>query len=67
MADYIVYCLNEAGSIWRSEWIAAVNDADALAKARAMELPNGCEIWEKERFVSRVGAGSAERGRAAAS
>lgn len=54
MAKYIVYCFNRAGRIHRSEWIDANGDEDALDKARAMELPDGCEVWERERCVGTV-------------
>ena len=58
MAKYIVYCLNEAGKIWRSEWIDAPTDKDALAAAEALDLPHGCEVWKNDRCVGRVGDGS---------
>ena len=55
MAKYIVYCLNEAGNIWRSEWIEADSDKQAVAKATAQSFPHGCEVWDRDRFVGRVG------------
>ena len=58
MGKYIVYCLNEAGKIWRSEWIDADSDEEALAVARAMDQPNGCEVWDHDRCVGKVGTGS---------
>lgn len=54
MAKYIVYCLDQAGRFERAEWIDAANDAEALAAARAMDLPNGCEVWLKDRMVGKV-------------
>ncbi len=58
MAKYIVYCLNETGKIWRSEWIDADGDEEALATARAMDLPNGCEVWDHDRCVGKVDTAS---------
>ena len=54
MAKYIVYCLNEEGGFVRSLWIEADTDEHALEDARAMHLPNGCEVWERNRFVGSV-------------
>jgi hypothetical protein len=54
VAKYIIYCFNEAGRIWRSEWIDAAGDEDALARARALKLPHGCEVWERDRRVGKV-------------
>ena len=54
MAKYIVYCLNEAGKIWRSEWIDADSDEEALDIARALRLPHGCEVWDHDRPVGTV-------------
>ena len=55
MAKYIVYCLNEAGKIWRSEWIDADSDEEALAEARAKDFPHGCEVWKGDTHVGNVG------------
>ncbi|HKX91854.1 MAG TPA: hypothetical protein VJM15_05440 [Sphingomicrobium sp.] len=54
MAKYIIYCFNEAGRISRSEWIDAAGDEDALERARALKLPHGCEVWERDRRVGKV-------------
>lgn len=54
MAKYIVYCFNRAGRIHRSEWIDAQNDDQALATARAMKLPHGCEVWQRDRCVGSI-------------
>ncbi len=54
MAKYIVYCLRASGEIWKSDWIDADTDEDALAAARAMDLPHGCEVWQRDRRVGRV-------------
>ncbi len=57
MAKYIVYCLNEAGKIWRSEWVDADSDEEALDAARAIDRPHGCEVWDHDRLVGRVEGG----------
>ena len=44
MPEYRLYCLNEQGSFTRSHEIIASDDADALAKARAMKLEVVCEL-----------------------
>jgi Leu/Phe-tRNA-protein transferase len=56
VAKYIVYCLNEAGNIWRSEWIDADSDEEALDTARALGLAHGCEVWDRDRPVGKVDA-----------
>lgn len=56
VAKYVVYCLNEAGKIWRREWIDADGDEEAIAAAQEMKLPNGCEIWDHDRFIGKVEA-----------
>ena len=55
-ANYIVYILDGAGKIQRSEWIAAADDADALAQVEALKLPVECEFWQRDRRVGRVPA-----------
>lgn len=55
MAKYIVYCLNEAGKIRRSEWIDADSDEEALAGARAKDFPYGCEVWKGNTHVGDLG------------
>jgi len=54
MAKYIVYRLNEAGKIRHSEWIDARSDEAALAEARALNLSDGCEVWQRNRLVGRI-------------
>ena len=52
MAEYRLYCLNDAGRFTRVHEIKANNDAEALARARAMKLPTKCELWEGRRKVA---------------
>ena len=56
MAKYIVYCLNEAGKIRRSEWIDADSDEEALAEARALKLSYDCEVWKGNDHIGDVKA-----------
>ena len=56
MPAYILYSLDEAGKIARSEPLEAKDDAAALEQARALAGPHGCEVWQRERIVGRVGA-----------
>ena len=60
MAKYIVYCFNEAGKIWRSEWIDADSDEDALGTARALGFEHGCEVWLNARRVGTIEATAAK-------
>lgn len=56
MPEYRLYCLNEHGRFTRSHEINASDDADALAKARAMRLPVFCELWNRDRIVAKLPA-----------
>jgi hypothetical protein len=58
MAKYIVYSLTESGTIRRSDWLDADTDENALAAARAMNLPHGGELWQRDRRVGRIDAGA---------
>jgi hypothetical protein len=51
-AYYIVYLLDGDGRIRGSEWIAAPCDADAIAAARAIDHPFGCELWQRDRKIA---------------
>ena len=54
MPEYRLYCLNERGGFTSSHEIEAADDADALAKAKAMKLPVKCELWEHGRMVAKL-------------
>ena len=53
-ANYIVYILDCAGKIRGAEWIAACDDADALAQARSLARSGGCELWQRARRIARL-------------
>jgi len=50
-ANYIVYILEIRGA----EWIAAADDADALAQARRFARSGRCELWQRARRIARLG------------
>ena len=52
MADYRLYCLQGNGKFTAVHEIEADDDADALLKARAMKLPDKCELWLRSRLVA---------------
>ena len=53
-ANYIVYILDGLGRIRGAEWLAAADDAEALAQVRALGLACGCELWQRQRMVARI-------------
>ncbi len=56
MSEYRLYCLNEHGNFAKSYEIEASSDADALAKARALEVEVTCELWSGKRLVAKLAA-----------
>jgi hypothetical protein len=59
MAEYRLYCLDGANRITRAERISANSDEEAVAAARAMKLPMKCELWLRDRLVTRIPASGA--------
>jgi hypothetical protein len=55
MASYIVYRLDGVGKIQGAEWVDAISDRFALEAARALAGPGGCEVWQRDRQIGRVG------------
>jgi hypothetical protein len=59
MGTYIVYRLDGDGRIRGSEWLDALSDRFALEGARALAAdhgcPGGCEVWQRDRKLGRVG------------
>ena len=53
--NYIVYILDGAGRIQGAEWIAATDDADALAQALRVAAGSRCELWQRTRRVAQEG------------
>jgi hypothetical protein len=54
MAEYRLYCLTDAGNFTKAHEIDAHNDQDAVALAKALKLPNKCELWERGRMVAKL-------------
>jgi hypothetical protein len=53
MHQYRIYCLNNEGGFSKVEEIEAADDAEALARARALGSGR-CEIWQQNRLVGIV-------------
>jgi hypothetical protein len=56
MPDYRLYCLGDDGRFRKAHEIAASDDGEAVAKARAMKFQVRCELWERERLVAEIPA-----------
>ena len=56
MAIYVLYCLDGAGKITRSDPLEAEHDTQALERARELKLLNECELWLRDRCIGRVPA-----------
>jgi hypothetical protein len=56
MADYRLYCLDGRKHISSGEWIGAMNDAQAVAFAKAKKLNVTAELWDRNRLVARIPA-----------
>ena len=59
MGTYIVYRLDGAGRIHGAEWLQAIDDRFALEGAHSIAGSrgwlSGCEVWQRDRKVGRVG------------
>lgn len=51
MPDYRLYCIDGAGRFIRSREFSAASDEEAIEIARAMKLPDRCELWQRSRMV----------------
>lgn len=56
MPEYRHYRLDGAGNISSAQWIEAADDADAIRKARELNIPSDCELWDHARLVARIEA-----------
>ena len=56
MNQYRIYCLDDEGRFSKVKEIELADDAEALAHARSLKHPGGCEIWTGARRVGRVEA-----------
>jgi len=60
MAEYRLYCLNEAGKFTKALDIDARNDEAAIDRARELKLQVECELWERGRMVAKLDPHRAE-------
>lgn len=60
MPEYRHYRLDGAGNISSADWIEAVDDADAVRKARELKIPAKCELWDRTRLVAQIEAAPPE-------
>ena len=51
---YRIYRLDRANHIVEVEWVAASNDREAIAAARAMKNSGSREVWLGDRLVATV-------------
>jgi hypothetical protein len=51
---YRVYSFDKAHSIVSADWLEAVSDEDAIAKAKERGFGSQCEIWEGKRLVAEL-------------
>ena len=57
MPDYKLYCLDGARRIQHAaEIIHATSDDDAVAQAKALDMPSACELWQGNRLVVAIAA-----------
>jgi hypothetical protein len=49
---YRVCCFDAANAIVTADWIEAVSDEEAIAKATARGFGTKCEIWQDSRLVA---------------
>ena len=57
MAEYRLYCLDGAGHISLAEPLHAADDAEAIAKARAMHMRAlKCEVWKSAVLIATLDA-----------
>jgi hypothetical protein len=57
MAQYRVYCLDQARRINFADWITAETDEEAVRQAHALKHHAMlCEIWQDKRLVATLSA-----------
>ena len=55
MAEYRLYQLDGVDRVCAGEWIEAENDAAAIEAVRALCKSVDCELWQGDRFITRIG------------
>lgn len=56
LKTYRIYCYDVGPRIVTAEFIEAVDDADAIARAQAAGFGSKCEIWDGKRLVAQLEA-----------
>jgi hypothetical protein len=59
LSNYRLYRLDGAGKISTADWVDAVDDAEARAKAAEQCPSGGFELWQRKRLVHRTGGTAA--------
>lgn len=54
--SYRIYCYDLASKAVSADFLQAVDDADAIAKAEAAGFGSKCEIWDGRRLVAQLEA-----------
>ena len=52
MGEYRLFCIDGSGRFVASHDFEALDDSEALAKARGMNLGVKCELWQRGRMVA---------------
>jgi hypothetical protein len=52
MGEYRLFCIDGSGRFVASHDFDALDDAEALARARDMKLSVKCELWQRGRMVA---------------
>lgn len=51
---YRVYCYDGDHKVVTADWLEAVTDEEAIAKAKAAGFGSKCEIWDGRRLVAEL-------------
>ena len=54
LRTYRIYCLDVERRIVSGDWLEAADDAEAIARAEAMNFGDKCEIWDGNRLVAQL-------------
>lgn len=57
---YRIYCFDAANKVVTADWLEAASDKAAIALAEAQGFGTKCEIWDGDRLVAQLEAGSRE-------
>lgn len=61
LKTYRICCFDNALKIVTQDWIQAVSDEDAIAKAEASGFGTRCELWDGNRLVAQLGEDQQQR------